>query len=52
MELRQCTTGDLTTEMAVVKVIRWAESKLEEAFTMAQRKDMQIFLTATAEGWP
>ena len=42
MELKMCTTGDLSIEMAVVKVLRWAERKLTEAFATAQRKDMQI----------
>ena len=42
-ELNQYTTGNLTTEMAIMKVIRWAESKLTEAYTTGQRKDMQIY---------
>lgn len=42
-DLKMSSIGDLTIEMAVVLVVRWAESKLEEACATAQRKTMKIF---------
>ena len=35
--------GDITITRAVIQVVTWAETKMVQGFTVAQRKDMQIF---------
>lgn len=42
-DLKMCNTGDVTIEVAVLHIIAWAERKLVEAYTQAQRKEMQIY---------
>ena len=42
-DLRLRNNWDITIEAAVVQVVQWAERKLVDAFTLAQRKELHIY---------
>ena len=42
-DLKMSNIGEVTIEVAVMSVVRWAELKLLDAVTQAQRKDVRIY---------
>ena len=42
-DLKMSNIGEVTIEVAVMSVVRWAELKLLDAVTQAQRKDIRIY---------